>query len=171
MAVGENTSIHPLHQDYAYFPWSSPNNTVGCWTALCDVNRENGCLVVIPGSHKEGVIEHDVPEWLKANAGFHTTKSAVWRGVEDYAVQEGKGQRKLLFAEMNKGDTIFFHPEIIHGSGFNTTKECRKSITVHYASSRSRYFPLEQFEGTAQDYISKEVMCVYPLCGFLVPRT
>jgi len=112
---------------------------------------------VIPGSHKEGLIDHDVPEWLKANAGFHTTKNAVWRGTEDYAVQEGKGQRKLLFAEMGKGDTIFFHPEIIHGSGFNTTQACRKSITVHYASARSRYFPLQQFFG-AHDYISHEVM-------------
>ncbi|KAI9019872.1 hypothetical protein DFJ74DRAFT_674746 [Hyaloraphidium curvatum] len=156
--VGADTSIHPLHQDYAYFPWTGPHYTVGCWTALTDVTKANGCLVVIPGSHKEGLVEHDVPRWMQGNAGFHTTRDAVWKGEGDYAEQEGRGKRKLVFAEMAPGDTIFFHPMIIHGSGFNRTKECRKSITVHYASSRSRYFPPQVHSGTVQEYIAREVL-------------
>jgi hypothetical protein len=74
-----------------------------------------------------------------------------------YLSLKGKGPQKLVFAEMRAGDTIFFHPEIIHGSGFNTTKQCRKSITVHYASARSRLFPLEGHGPTPHDWVSREV--------------
>jgi phytanoyl-CoA hydroxylase len=143
-----NTGIHPLHQDMAYFPWSNPNNVVACWTAMADVTKENGCLVVLPGSHKAGLRDHSVPKWMVGNAGFHTVADMEWKG--DDATKSG-----LQYAEMKAGDTIFFHPFVVHGSGFNNSKQCRKSMTVHYASARSKYFSVAD---TPQDYVAKEIM-------------
>ena len=36
---------------------------------------------------------------------------------------------------MDPGDTLFFHPLLVHGSGFNRTENLRRAIAVHYASS------------------------------------
>lgn len=69
---GNNTSRHPLHQDLHYFPFRPANDIVCAWTAMersflfspfpnlfsSRVNKSNGCLVVIPGSHKGELLEH-----------------------------------------------------------------------------------------------------------------
>lgn len=60
---GLKSSRHPLHQDLHYFPTRPPNKIVCAWTAMEEVNRENGCLVAIPGSHKGPLLEHDYPDW------------------------------------------------------------------------------------------------------------
>lgn len=49
---GTKSSRHPLHQDLHYFPFRPANKIFCAWTAMEAVNRENGCLVAIPGSHK-----------------------------------------------------------------------------------------------------------------------
>ena len=47
----------PYHQDSAYF-YIEPFELVTCWIALDDVTLKNGCMWVIPGSHKHGVRDH-----------------------------------------------------------------------------------------------------------------
>jgi len=42
------------HQDSTYL-YTSPDSLVGFWIALDDATMENGCLWVIPGSHKTDV--------------------------------------------------------------------------------------------------------------------
>lgn len=60
---GKKTSRHPLHQDLHYFPFRPADRVVCSWTAMQKVNRENGCLVVLPGTHKGELLQHDYPEW------------------------------------------------------------------------------------------------------------
>ena len=43
--------------------------------------------------------------------------------------------------EMAPGDTVFFHPLLLHGSGRNRSKGFRRAISCHYASSRCEYLP------------------------------
>jgi phytanoyl-CoA hydroxylase len=112
---------HPLHQDLLYFPFRPADRIVGVWTALEKVTRENGCLVVIPGTHKGELLEHDYPDWEFKNFLFVGVK-----GVDT----EGR-----LHIEMEPGDTVFFHPLLIHGSGLNKTQGLRRAIAVHYANA------------------------------------
>nr|XP_020634854.1 phytanoyl-CoA dioxygenase, peroxisomal-like [Pogona vitticeps] len=56
---------------------------------------------------------------------------------------------------MEKGDTVFFHPLLIHGSGMNKTEGFRKAISCHYASSDCYYIDVK---GTSQENIEKEVV-------------
>lgn len=60
---GSKSSRHPLHQDCTYFPIRPDERIVGSWTAMQHIHRENGCLVVVPGSHKIGLLDHEYPEW------------------------------------------------------------------------------------------------------------
>ena len=60
---GKKTSRHPMHQDLHYFPFRPAERIVCSWTAMQRVNRENGCLVVMPGSHKGKLLPHEYPKW------------------------------------------------------------------------------------------------------------
>ncbi len=60
---GTQSSRHPLHQDLYYFPFRPAERIVCAWTAMEKINRENGCLVVLPGSHTGVLEEHGYPDW------------------------------------------------------------------------------------------------------------
>jgi phytanoyl-CoA hydroxylase len=111
---------HPLHQDLRYFKLRPENKIVAAWTAILPATRESGCLCVIPGSHRNGLLSHDTPDWEFLNSGFF--------GTADVDID----QRQHV--EMQPGDTLLFHPLLVHGSGRNKSTGFRRSISVHFAS-------------------------------------
>jgi phytanoyl-CoA hydroxylase len=115
---------HPLHQDLRYFALRPASGIVGTWAAMGPCTRENGCLAVIPGSHCGELAEHDSPDWGQVNFGF-------------FAAQ-GVDIASRVHVEMEPGDTLFFHPLLLHGSGRNRSDDFRRSISVHYASADCR---------------------------------
>jgi len=62
----------------------------------------------------------------------------------------------MVYPEMEVGDTVFFHPHLIHGSGENKTQEFRKSISCHYVSCECEY--LKDLKGTQYEYVGKDIM-------------
>ncbi|XP_053718952.1 phytanoyl-CoA dioxygenase, peroxisomal [Synchiropus splendidus] len=141
--AGKKTSRHPMHQDLHYFPFRPADHIVCAWTAMEKVDRQNGCLVVLPGTHKDTLKEHDYPEWEN---GVNT----MYHGVRDYDPELPR-----VHLEMEKGDTVFFHPLLIHGSGVNRTQGFRKAISCHYASADCYYIDVM---GTTQENIKNEVI-------------
>jgi phytanoyl-CoA hydroxylase len=139
--AGTESSRHPLHQDLHYFPFRPADRIVCSWTAMEKVTRENGCLVVLPGSHKGTLLPHDYPNWENGvNKAYHGVK--------------GQDDKVRVHLEMEKGDTVFFHPILIHGSGANRTQGFRKAISCHYAASECEYIDVM---GTTQENIAKEI--------------
>lgn len=140
---GTKTSRHPMHQDLHYFPFRPANKIVCAWTAMQKVTRENGCLVVIPGTHKGELREHGYPDWEGGvNKAYH--------GIKTYTPD-----MERMWVEMEEGDTVFFHPVLLHGSGANRTQHFRKSISCHYAASDCEYIDVK---GTTQEVIANEVL-------------
>jgi phytanoyl-CoA hydroxylase len=111
---------HPLHQDLRYFALRPADGIVASWTAIQPSTRENGCLAVIPRSHRGELAEHADPDWEQVNHGF-------------FAAQDIDTEARV-HVEMKPGDTLFFHPLLIHGSGRNRSPGFRRAISVHYAS-------------------------------------
>jgi phytanoyl-CoA hydroxylase len=140
---GTMTSRHPMHQDLYYFPFRPANRVVCSWTAMQKIDRNNGCLVVIPGTHKGDLLEHDYPEW---EGGVNK----LYHGIKNY--NPDKDHR--IWAEMDEGDTIFFHPILVHGSGTNKTDGFRKSISCHYAAADCEY--IEKYD-PKQEKVAKEI--------------
>ena len=67
----------------------STETTVGTWTAIDPADRENGCLYVVPGSHKWDIVAHDDLE------GSQQQEFKLARGVRDedgVAVEVHRGQ-------------------------------------------------------------------------------
>ncbi|KAF5899751.1 phytanoyl-CoA dioxygenase, peroxisomal, partial [Clarias magur] len=140
--TGKKTSRHPMHQDLHYFPFRPADRIVCSWTAMEKITRQNGCLVVLPGTHKGTLQEHVYPEW---EGGVNK----MYHGIRNYNLKNPR-----VHLEMEKGDTVFFHPLLIHGSGRNQTQGFRKAISCHYASADCHYIDVD---GTTQENISKEV--------------
>ena len=111
---------HPMHQDLRYFKLSPAQGIVGVWTAMLPATRESGCLAVIPGSHKGELLPHANPDWEYVNHGFY--------GINNLDLSA------RVHVELQPGDTLLFHPLIIHGSGTNRSTGFRRAISVHYAA-------------------------------------
>ena len=139
--LGKGTSRHPLHQDLYYFPFRGA--IVASWTAMERVHPGNGCLVVVPGSHKGELMPHGYPDWEASNVAYHGITGISSDNLPKYE-----------HLEMEAGDTVFFHPLLWHGSGRNKTTGYRKAISCHYAASSCTFVPTED---TPQDVIRREV--------------
>jgi len=131
---------HPLHQDLLYFPFRPADRIVAAWTALEPCTRENGCLVVVPGTHRGELLPHENPDWEWVNLAYFGAK-----GVGAHP--------ERVHLRMEPGDTVFFHPVLIHGSGHNRTDGFRRAISAHYASAACRFLPGAQAVRRRRPYL------------------
>lgn len=108
------------HQDYGY--WYKDGflfpDMISVMTALSTANKENGCLQVIKGSHKLDRINH----------GF----SGEQVGADMERVEESLKQLELVYVELEPGDTLFFHCNLLHRSDANLSDHPRWSIISVY---------------------------------------
>ncbi|XP_010134644.1 PREDICTED: phytanoyl-CoA dioxygenase, peroxisomal-like [Buceros rhinoceros silvestris] len=141
--LGNLSSRHPMHQDLHYFPFRPADRIVCAWTAMERADRDNGCLAVQPGTHKLPLKPHGYPQWESPSSKFV-------HGLLDY---DKKSPRVHII--MEKGDTVFFHPLLIHGSGINKTSGFRKCISCHFASSECNYIDVKN---TTQEHLEKELI-------------
>ena len=107
------------HQDY-YYIRNEPNTLTGVWIAMEKVDEANGCMYVIPGSHKLGLLDHGgVKDHEEHEAWTHET--------------QGVDLSKQIPVVMEKGDILIFHNLLIHSSGKNRTADrWRRSYVCHY---------------------------------------
>jgi len=139
---GKLSSRHPLHQDQWYFPFLPSERIVCAWTALQRVHRSNGCLCVIPGTHKRQNLQGvEIGGRLQPHAYPNPWNGPVNKAYHGLQLGDNEKEMNALLArrvhlEMQPGDTVFFHPLLVHGSGANLTQRNRRSISVHYCNSK-----------------------------------
>ncbi len=109
------------HQDYGYwyraqFPF--PDQLISVMTALSPANKENGCLQVIKGSHKLGRIEHG--------------HDGNQMGADINYVNQALGIMEHVFVELQPGDVLIFHSNILHRSEANLSDYPRWSFISAY---------------------------------------
>jgi phytanoyl-CoA hydroxylase len=115
----------PYHQDSPYFP-IAPMAIVTCWIALDNVTVENGCLWVVPGSHRLGPLPHS-ERWLVGDR-------------EDMRVPESEFDRSLeVPVTLTPGSCSFHHSLILHMSHPNHTQTSRRGLAFHYMTSQSKW--------------------------------
>lgn len=119
---GDKTFIG-WHQDGAY--WGlAPMEVLTAWIALGPVDRSNGCMRVIPGSHQH--------THLPQRETFNQD-SALTRGQEiAVAVDEAKAVDFVLLP----GQISLHHLWIVHGSQANLSDVPRIGLAVRYVSTR-----------------------------------
>ena len=108
------------HQDNAYGELD-PYNAISCLTALDDADLENGCLWLVPGSHREG----------QADFELTTNDRAAQRPVV-LDVDENRA----IPAPMKAGECMFFHCHMLHKSEGNRAKDRdRRILFMRYADA------------------------------------
>jgi phytanoyl-CoA hydroxylase len=120
-------SVHPFHQDAAYFPFGPQEKCLGVWIPLDPVHRANGTLSVVPGSHKLKLRRHEAREGI--NFGAFAAEGAE----EDEAFRA-----RAIDMALSPGDCLLFSTRLLHRSGGNETDQHRRVITLHMASATCR---------------------------------
>lgn len=118
-------SLTSWHRDIRYWAFERPE-LVSAWLALGHERVENGCLLVLPGSHARdlGPDRLDEAQFLRpdvdANAGLIATQQPV---------------------ELEPGDVLFFHSRLFHAAGRNATAETKYSVVFTYHAADNRPLP------------------------------
>ena len=113
------------HQDYGYWYQNGvlfPLLT-SAFIAVDPATRENGCMQVIPHSHELGRIEHVL--------------TGDQAGADVDRVNEILKRLPLVYVEMEPGDTLFFHANLLHRSDQNHSDKPRWSMICCYNAARN----------------------------------
>lgn len=111
------------HQDYGYWyknQFLYPDQLISIMIALTEANKANGCLQVIKGSHKMGRINH----------GF----AGEQVGADMTMVNNALKTMEHVYVEIEPGDALFFHSNLLHRSEANLSDRPRWSLISCYNS-------------------------------------
>ena len=125
------------HQDGSYWPLD-PMEVVTLWLAVDDSLPENGCMRVIPGTHREALQE------MKRRTDV---ASVLGSGIDDSAVDESRAVDCMLKA----GGVSVHHPNIIHGSSANHSPRRRCGLTIRYIPTSTRILVKDRPDATAEN--------------------
>jgi phytanoyl-CoA hydroxylase len=113
------------HQDEYFIP-TRDRSLTAVWIALDDATLENGCLWVLPGSHRRGVI---YPEREQDDPRFDCSTEAY-----DFPYTD----EDAVPVEIPAGSAVIFNGYLLHRSLQNSGKHgYRRALTNHYMSAES----------------------------------
>lgn len=133
---------HDWHQDYGY--WYKHNlfpYMITVWFPLDKATRHNSCLQLLKGSHKCGRVDHAV------GTGYQQYEADLER------VDALKKVLPLIYCEVDPGDVLFQHCNLLHTSAPNESdmrrwafvatynRKDNSSFVEHY---HSKYTPIEK---------------------------
>ena len=136
----------PMHQDGQYWP-IRPLATCTVWLAIDDSDRENGCLTVIPGSHRNRVTFR------------HATRTDD-DIVLNQAVDDPRAfARPPAHVELERGQLSMHDIYLIHGSAPNTSGRRRAGLALRYMPTTSWFRrDLEmQFSGYPSNFADRPI--------------
>ena len=134
------------HQDYGYWYQNGvlfPLLT-SAFIAVDPATRENGCMQVLAGSHQMGRIDHVL--------------TGDQAGADMERVHEAEKRLELVYVEMDPGDVLFFHANLLHRSDQNRSEHPRWAMICCYNAARNdpykeahhpRYTPLQKVPDSA----------------------
>lgn len=136
------------HQDEIYIP-TRDRSLCGAWIAMDDATIANGCLWVLPESHRSGYLyparEHDDPDEFDEG-------SQSW-GFDD------SGEMPV---EVRAGGVVFFNGYLLHRSQKNRASTYRRVLVNHYMNAWS-LLPWRHEEGVGM--AQQDERCVVPVAG------
>lgn len=119
--------VNMWHQDSPYWGILTPKDQqVTAWIALDDVDVDNGCMKMVPGSQHWG----NTIKFLQTLKDFDDMEK----------ITEFQGRKvEVLACPVRKGEVHFHHSLTWHGSGRNMSGRPRRAIALHFLTEQSRY--------------------------------
>lgn len=122
-AGGDGTFVS-WHQDSAYFGLD-PHDTVNVWFAVTDSDHDNGCMRVIPGSHREPAKQH---------VEIQDDKNHLARGQTITDLDENRS----VDIELKAGEFSIHNEHLVHGSLPNNSDRMRAGFAFFYMPTHVR---------------------------------
>lgn len=121
----------PFHQDQALWAKDLPG-AFSCWTALDRADEDNGCLVLSPGSHQQGVLPHEEPP----GGGHPEVRGDVLATLPRRAFP------------LDPGAAVAWDRLVVHGSAENRSARPRRAVVTVFAPRRlvGKDFPSTQVQ-------------------------
>jgi phytanoyl-CoA hydroxylase len=104
------------HQDWAFYPHTN-DDVLAVGIALDDMLLENGCLMVVPGSHRGPTLSHH--------------QNGVFVG----SVEDGSAGADAVPLELHAGGISIHHARLVHGSAPNTSSRPRRLLLFEYCAA------------------------------------
>ncbi|GAA5221926.1 phytanoyl-CoA dioxygenase family protein [Membranihabitans marinus] len=107
------------HQDYSYWTRTSPMQHLTCWVGLDDVDKSNGCVYYIPGSHRWPLLDK-------------ITLAGDMDSLQQHLSPDQQQQYdKKVAIELPMGYGTFHHPLMVHGSYENRSNRSRRAFVLN----------------------------------------
>ncbi|MDA1086950.1 MAG: phytanoyl-CoA dioxygenase family protein [Verrucomicrobia bacterium] len=124
------------HQDAPLWPSIEPMTPVSAWIPFDDADESNGCMWMVPGSHKWGN-QMDV-----LGTQHHLKTLAEFADVApDFVPPPDAPVREVaaVCRPVRRGEVHFHHSLTWHGSPMNRSERPRRAIAIHYMTGEARY--------------------------------
>jgi ectoine hydroxylase-related dioxygenase (phytanoyl-CoA dioxygenase family) len=116
--------VNMWHQDAPYWPIISGGTQVTAWIALDDADEANGCMKMVPGSHRWG----NQIEFLESLKSFEAMPG------------EFEGNKiDVKTSPVPAGHVHYHHALTWHGSPANTSNRPRRAIALHFMNEQTLY--------------------------------
>jgi len=110
------------HQDIRYWSFDKPE-LVSVWLALGPEHEENGCLWLVPGSHRMEFNREQYDDDLFFRADLPANRTMLEARVP---------------AELDEGDVLFFHCRLLHAAARNLTALTKFAAVFTYHATDNR---------------------------------
>lgn len=114
------------HQDITYWGLEPPEAHTA-WIAVDDADMENGCMQVIPGTHRGGIAEHGT-----STEGENLL--SISQEIPDHLVDKSK----VVPIELDAGQASIHNGQLFHASFPNTSQRRRCGLTVRFIPPQAR---------------------------------
>lgn len=123
----DSKTVIGWHRDYTYWDHIGPSELGTCWIAIDDAHEDNGCMHMIPGSHRwqlnytrEDVDSSD-PDWLLKHPSIPADADLT-----------------PIACPVEAGYCHFHHCQTFHTSYGNKTDNPRRSYIMHLMPGTTR---------------------------------
>ncbi|WP_417851652.1 phytanoyl-CoA dioxygenase family protein [Thalassoglobus sp.] len=104
------------HQDIRYWSYSRPE-LVSMWLALRPENKDNGCLQLVPGTHRMTFGQHQFDSELFFRDDLKENQALI---------------EQRVYAELEPGDVLLFHCRTLHAASRNRTDKTKYSVVFTF---------------------------------------
>ncbi|OPZ05791.1 MAG: Phytanoyl-CoA dioxygenase (PhyH) [candidate division BRC1 bacterium ADurb.BinA292] len=120
-------TVLPWHQDGGEQWELDRDPLVTLWTALDAATIANGCVQVIPGTHRLGLL------------------SDFGHTITPEQEREHCPEDRIVYLELDPGECVLLHNLLLHRSDVNRTDQSRRGFSVCYMDARTRTTQGESF--------------------------
>lgn len=119
------SSLTSWHRDIRYWSYQRPE-LVSVWLALGEERPENGCLLLLPGTHR---------------MTFDADRLDAAQFLRTDIAANAELLRTQVSAELEPGDALFFHCRLFHAASSNRSARTKFSAVFTYHATDNQPLP------------------------------